>query len=88
MASLPFEESEYRGRQSRFLAQIPQDNLVLIPTNPTSVRANDVHYPYRASSYMLYLCGWADSGSVMMAKHNGDDWVISVSYTHLRAHET
>ena len=78
MASLPFEESEYRGRQSRFLAQIPQDNLVLIPTNPTSVRSNDVHYPYRASSYMLYLCGWADSGSVMMAKHNGDDWIISL----------
>ena len=78
MASLPFEESEYRGRQSRFLAQIPLDNLVLIPTNPTSVWANDVHYPYLASSYMLYLCGWADSGCVMMAKHNGDDWIISL----------
>lgn len=78
MASLPFTESEYRARQSRFLAQIPQDSLVLIPTNPTSVRSNDVHYPYRASSYILYLCGWSDPGTVLMAKHDGNDWIVSL----------
>ncbi len=77
-ASLPFSESEYRGRQSRFLDHIPQDCLVLIPTNPASIRSNDVHYPFRASSYMLYLCGWSEPESVLMAKHNGKNWVVSL----------
>ena len=78
MANLPFSEDEYRGRQSRFLDNIPQDSLVLIPTNPNSIRSNDVHYPFRASSYMLYLCGWTDPESVLMAKHNGNDWIVSL----------
>ncbi len=78
MANLPFSESEYRGRQSRFLDKIPQDSLVLIPTNPNSIRSNDVQYPFRASSYMLYLCGWTDPESVLMAKHTGNDWIVSL----------
>ena len=78
MASLPFSESEYRGRQSKFLEKIPQDCLVLIPTNPASIRSNDVHYPFRASSYMLYLSGWSEPESVLMAKHNGKNWLVSL----------
>ena len=78
MANLPFSEAEYRGLQSRLLDNIPQDSLVLIPTNPNSIRSNDVRYPFRASSYMLYLCGWADPESVLMAKHNGNDWIVSL----------
>lgn len=78
MAALPFDESEYRGRQSRFLAQIPEDSLVLIPTNPMATRSNDVHYPYRASSSMLYLTGWADPDAVLMAEHGGDGWEVSL----------
>ena len=78
MANLPFSESEYRGRQSRFLDKIPQDSLVLIPTNPNSIRSNDVQYPFRASSYMLYLCGWTYPESVLMAKHTGNDWIVSL----------
>ncbi len=45
MAGLPFDEAEYRGRQARFLEQIPADGLVLIPTNPSSMRSNDVTHP-------------------------------------------
>ena len=78
MPNLPFSEVEYRGRQSRFLDNIPQDSLVLIPTNPNSIRSNDVHYPYRASSYMLYLCGWTYPESVLMAKHDNNDWIVSL----------
>ncbi len=78
MADLPFDEAEYRGRQSRFLAQIPEDNVVLIPTNPMATRSNDVHFPYRASSYMLYLCGWADPDAVLMAEHGEDGWSVSL----------
>ncbi len=78
MAGLPFDEAEYRGRQARFLEQIPADGLVLIPTNPSSMRSNDVTHPYRASSYMLYLCGWRHPESVLMAKHREDGWFVSL----------
>ena len=67
MPSLPFSESEYRGRQSQFLENIPQDSLVIIPTNSQSIRSNDVKFPHRASSYMLYLCGWIESEGVFIA---------------------
>jgi Xaa-Pro aminopeptidase len=78
MTSLPFTLDEYLRRQSRFLEELHDDSLVLIPTNPLAIRSNDVRYPYRASSYMLYLCGWADPEAVFMAHHNGDTWVTTL----------
>jgi len=78
MASLPFTFEEYHKRQSRLFEQIQTDSLVLIPTNPLAIRSNDVSYPFRASSYMLYLCGWADPEAVFMAHHNGDSWVTTL----------
>ena len=78
MATLPFTFEEYRGRQSRLLEQIPTDSLVLIPTNPVLFRSNDTSFPYRANSYMLYLCGWSDPEAVLMAHHDADSWVITL----------
>jgi len=78
MASLPFAHEEYRKRQARLLELIPTDGLVLIPTNPLAIRSNDVSYPFRANSYLLYLCGWADPESVFMARHNGDSWITAL----------
>ena len=78
MATLPFTFDEYHGRQSRFLEQIPTDSLVLIPTNPVSFRSNDTSFPYRANSYMLYLCGWSDPEAVLMAHYNVDSWVTTL----------
>ena len=78
MVGLPFDEAEYRGRQSRFLAQVPVDSLVLIPTNPTSTRSNDVTYPYRANSSVLYLCGWSDPDAILMAQHGDSGWNVSL----------
>jgi len=78
MVGLPFDEAEYRGRQSRFLAQVPVDSLVLIPTNPMTTRSNDVSYPYRANSSVLYLCGWADPDAILMAQHGDSGWNVSL----------
>ena len=74
MAPLPFSIEEYRERQSRFLSQIPTSSLVIFPTNAIAVRSNDVSYPYRASSYMLYLCGWEYPDAVFMASHKSGHW--------------
>ncbi len=78
MVTLPFTFEEYHGRQSRLLEQIPTDSLVLIPTNPVSYRSNDTSFPYRANSYMLYLCGWDEPEAVFMAHHVADSWVTTL----------
>ena len=75
---LTFSESEYSNRQSAFLDRLPDSSVVLIPTNPKSVRSNDTHYPFRANSYMLYLCGWSESDSVWMASNLEGHWVKSL----------
>ncbi|MBO77329.1 MAG: Xaa-Pro aminopeptidase [Gemmatimonadetes bacterium] len=75
---LTFSESEYLNRQSAFLDELPENSLVLIPTNPKSVRSNDTHYPFRANSYMLYLCGWSESDSVWMASNSEGPWKTSL----------
>ena len=78
MAELAFSASEYLERQSQFLSQIPSDSLVLIPTNPVLYRSNDTSFPFRANSYMLYLCGWSDPEAVFMAHHDADSWVTTL----------
>ena len=69
---------DYRIRQELFLNDLPNDSIVLIPTNPISYRSNDTTYPYRASSYMLYLCGWDAPEAVFMAYRASDTWVTSI----------
>ncbi len=78
MRALPFELSEYRGRQEEFLSQMPRDSVVIIPNNPKSVRSNDTHYRYRANSYVLYLCGWEEPDSVFTAEFLGGEWKTSL----------
>ena len=75
---LTFSDSEYSNRQSAFLDNLPENSIVLIPTNPRSVRSNDTHYPFRANSYMLYLCGWSESDSVWMASNLSGAWSTSL----------
>ena len=76
--ALPFEEVEYRDRQSRFLEQVPKDQLVIIPTNSVMIRSRDTTFPFRANSYMLYLCGWNEPEGLWMAYHNGTNWISSL----------
>ena len=64
---LTFSESEYSNRQSAFLDQLPSNSLVLIPSNGLSVRSNDVTYPYRPNSYLMYLSGWMENEGVFVA---------------------
>ncbi len=74
MTALPFGEGEYRRRQDQFLSNMPHDSLVIIPNNAVSIRSNDTSYPYRANSYILYLCGWSEPDSVFTAKFENSVW--------------
>jgi len=78
MTVLPFSTDEYRNRQNNFLSQIKENTLVLIPTNPVRIRSNDTTYPYRANSYMMYLCGWNEPEAVFMAFHDSEGWKSSI----------
>ena len=68
-------ESVYLERQHRFLSQLTSSDLVIITTPSEAVRSNDVTYPYRTSSDMLYLVGWADPESALIFHHNGSQWI-------------
>ena len=68
-------KSVYLDRQQRFLSQLKPSDLVIISTPSEAVRSNDVTYPYRTSSDMLYLVGWADPESALIFHHNGSQWI-------------
>jgi|TARA_B100000809_G_scaffold35130_1_gene30753 Xaa-Pro aminopeptidase len=78
MSKPDLSDSEYTSRQSVFLGQLPEDSLVLMPTNPVAYRSNDTAFPFRANSYMLYLCGWSDPEAVLMAHREGVKWVTTL----------
>jgi len=76
---LPFESSEYTNRQERLFAQLPESSILIIPTNDRKIRSNDVVYPFRPNSYMLYLCGWKEDEGVFVA-HNQSGNMESVLF--------
>ena len=78
MSEPALSDSEYLSRQSVFLGQLPEGSLVLMPTNPVAYRSNDTTFPFRANSYMLYLCGWGDPEAVLMAHREGDEWITTL----------
>ena len=78
MSEPALSDSEYLSRQSVFLGQLPEDSLVLMPTNPVVYRSNDTNFPFRANSYMLYLCGWSDPEAVLMAHREGAEWITTL----------
>ena len=71
---LPFKSSEYINRQERLFAELPESSVLIIPTNDRKIRSNDVSYPYRGNSYMLYLCGWEEEEGVFVANNTSGNW--------------
>ena len=67
---------EYRARQSRLFSQLRPNDLLIITAPHESIRSNDVHYAYRTSSEMMYLCGWNDPESVFCAFNEDGKWKI------------
>jgi len=72
--SLPFEINEYTSRQERVFDKLPDSCVLIIPTNDRKKRSNDVGYPFRANSYMLYLCGWEEDEGVFVAHNITGKW--------------
>ena len=67
--NLPFDNEEYLSRQNRLFEELPPSTCLIIPTNDKKIRSNDVTYPFRPNSYMLYLCGWTGDEGVFIASN-------------------
>ena len=76
--SLPFDREEYLSRQESVFSKLPRSSLAIIPTNDPKIRSNDVSYPFRANSYMLYLCGWEEDEGTLLATNSSGKWVTTL----------
>ena len=76
--SLPFDREEYLNRQKAIFSKLPKSSLAIIPTNDRKIRSNDVAYPFRANSYMLYLCGWEEDEGTLLATNLSGKWVTTL----------
>ena len=72
---LAISRAVYRQRQQRLLSQFDVGDLIVISALPEARRSNDVHYPYRSSSDMLYMCGWTDPESTLMFYYEDGQWI-------------
>jgi Xaa-Pro aminopeptidase len=72
---LPISKELYRQRQQRLLSQFDESDLVIISSLPEATRSNDVHYPYRSSSDMIYMCGWTDPEATLMFYNEDNQWI-------------
>lgn len=73
-APMTIDHDEYISRQQRLFSQLRPKDLLIITAPHESTRSNDVHYPYRTSSDMLYLCGWEDPEAVFCAFNDDGNW--------------
>ena len=76
--TLPFSISEYQERQHKLYSQLPENSVVIVPSNPYAKRSNDTNYPYRANSYMLYLCGWRYPDAIFVSSNLSGSWTTSI----------
>ena len=65
---------EYRQRQSLLTDQLRENDVLVLASPRHAVRSNDVGYPYRTSSDLIYLTGWLESETTYVLRHTSDGW--------------
>ena len=65
---------EYRNRQKKLFSELDNRSALIICSSATKIRSNDVHHPYRTNSDLLYLTGWSEPDTVMLAVKKEDGW--------------
>ena len=71
MARLPSHPAptlleEFQQRQDRLTSQFRNDDVFVLASPPHAVHSNDVEYPYRTSSDLIYLTGCTEAESVFV----------------------
>jgi len=70
----PISKDEFRVRQQRLYSQMRDGDICIIPSPHESVHSNDVHYRFRNSSDLMYLCGWQDPESTFVLYAKDGVW--------------
>ena len=71
----PISTEEYGRRVDRLTSQMRPGDLLIVPASSAAVHSNDVNYPYRTQSDLLYLVGWEEEEAVFTVHHEGGSWV-------------
>ena len=71
----PISNEEYSRRVERLTAQLRPDDLLIVPASPAAVHSNDVHYPYRTQSDLLYLVGWDEPDALLTVQNVDGTWI-------------
>ena len=71
----PISNEEYSRRVDRLTAQLRPDDLLIVPASQAAVHSNDVHYPYRTQSDLLYLVGWDEPDALLTVQNVDGTWI-------------
>lgn len=59
-------KKEYAARRKDLMSMMEVNSIAIIASAPESVRSKDTYYPYKQSTNLSYLCGFAEPSSVMV----------------------
>ena len=74
----PTTREEHFERQRRLTDQFRQDDVFILASPSHAVHSNDVEYPYRTSSDLIYLTGWTEPESVFVMRYKDNGWISSL----------
>ena len=74
----PTTVEEHFERQRRLTDQFRQDDVFILASPLHAVHSNDVEYPYRTSSDLIYLTGWTEPESVFVMRYKDNGWISSL----------
>lgn len=58
----------YERRRKRFVAQLPENSLVIIPNKKAQMRSKDVGFKFKPDNDFFYLTGFDEPGSICVLK--------------------
>ena len=62
----------YEKRRQKVFEKIQHGSLVILPSNPKSIRSRDTEYLHRQNSDILYLTGFSEPESILVLQKNLD----------------
>lgn len=74
----PIALDEYKARQHRLTSQLRPNDVLIVCAAEESTHSNDVHYPYRTMSEMLYFVGWTEPEAVFVLRCVEGSWISTL----------
>ena len=63
-------KKEYAARRKDLMSMMGHNSVAVIASAPKRVRSKDTYYPYKQSTNLSYLCGFAEPSAVMLLLPN------------------